>query len=60
MVQLNCGLREQMSIRAQPFSTDHGKQCSDHVVFMPTWMPKLPKDLDLTQDVDCELLSYGT
>ena len=45
----------QMCIRAQPFSTYHGKICSDHVLFIPTWMPKR----DLRNEADCELLSYG-
>jgi len=49
----------QMSVRAQPFSTYHGKICSDHVVFMPTWMPKRPRDVDLTKEEDCDMLSYG-
>ena len=46
-------------IRAQPFSTYHGKICSDHVIFILTWMPKRVQDLDLRNDADCELLSYG-
>jgi len=49
----------QMSVRAKPFSTYHGKICPDHVVFMPTWMPKRPRDVDLTKDEDCDMLSYG-
>jgi len=49
----------QMCIRAQPFSTYHGKIFSDHVIFIPTWMPKRVQDLDLCNDADCELLSYG-
>ena len=49
----------QMCIRAQPFSTYHGKICSDHVLFIPTWMPKRVQDLDLRNEADCELLSYG-
>jgi len=49
----------QMCIRAQPFSTYHGKICSDHVLFIPTWMSKRVQDLDLRNDADCELLSYG-
>ena len=47
------------SIRAQPFSTYHGKTCSDHVIFIPTWMPKRAQDLDLRHDADYQLLSYG-
>ena len=49
----------QMCIQAQPFSTYHGKICSDHVIFILTWMPKKVQDLDLRNDADCELLSYG-
>jgi hypothetical protein len=49
----------QMCIRAQPFSTHHTKICSDHVIFIPTWMPKRVQDLDLRNNADCELLSYG-
>ena len=49
----------QMCIRAQPFSKYHGKICSNHVIFIPTWMPKRAQDLDLHSDADCELLSYG-
>jgi len=49
----------QMCIRAQLFSTYHGKICSDHVLFIPTWMPKRVQDLDLRNDADCELLGYG-
>ena len=50
----------QVSIQAQPFSTYLGKNCSDRVLFMPTWMPKRTRDLDLRQDgADCQLLSYG-
>ena len=48
-----------MSIRAQPFSTYHGKICSDHVIFIPTWMPKRAQALDRRNDADFELLSYG-
>ena len=48
----------QMCIRAQPFSTYHSKICSDHVLFIPTWMPKRVQDLDL-RNGDCELLRYG-
>ena len=40
-------------------STYHGKIYSDHVFFIPTWMPKRVQDLDLRNDTDCELLSYG-
>jgi len=47
-----------MCIRAQPFSTYHSKICSDHVLFIPTWMPKRVQDLDLRNEADCELLSY--
>ena len=47
-----------MCIRAQPFSTYHGKIWSDHVLFIPTWMPKRVQDLDL-RNGDCELLRYG-
>ena len=32
---------------------------SNHVIFIPTWMPKRAQDLDLRNDADCELLSYG-
>ena len=32
---------------------------SDHVLFIPTWMPKRVQDLDLRNEADCELLSYG-
>jgi len=49
----------QMCIRAQPFSTYHGKICSDHVIFIPNWMPKRVQDVDLRNDADCEWLSYG-
>jgi len=49
----------QMCIRAQPFSTNHGKICSNHVIFIPTWMAKRAQDLDLRNDADCQLLSYG-
>ena len=49
----------QMCIQAQPFSTYHSKICSDHVIFIPTWMLKRVQDLDLRNDADCELLSYG-
>ena len=49
----------QMSIRAQPFLTYHGKNYSDHVLFILTWMPKRARDLDLMEDADCQLLSYG-
>jgi len=49
----------QMCIWAQPFSTYHGKICSDRLLFIPTWMPKQVQDLDLRNDADCELLSYG-
>jgi len=49
----------QMSVWAQPFSTYHGNICSAHVVFMPTWMPKRPHNVDLTKDEDCDMLSYG-
>ena len=45
--------------QAQLFSTYHGKQCSDHVVFMPIWMAKRLQDMNLALDADCELLSYG-
>jgi len=48
-----------MCIRAQPFPTYHAKICSDHVIFIPTWMPKRVQDLDLRNDAECELLSYG-
>ena len=48
----------QMCIQAQPFSTYHSKICSDHVIFIPTWMPKRVQKLDLRHDADCELLSY--
>jgi len=37
----------------------HTKICSDHVIFIPTWMLKRVQDLDLRNDADCELLSYG-
>ena len=47
-----------MCIRTQPFSTYHGKIRSDHVLFIPTWMPKRVQDLDL-RNGDCELLRYG-
>jgi len=53
-----CG-GEKISVRAQPFSTYHGQICSDHVIFMPTWMPKQPRDVELTKDEDCDMLSYG-
>jgi len=49
----------QMSVRAQPFSTYQGQICLNHVVFMPTWMTKRPRDVDLTKDKDCDMLSYG-
>ena len=49
----------QTCIRAQPLSTYYGKICSDHVIFIPTWMPKRVQDLDLRNDADCKLLSYG-
>ena len=49
----------QMCIRAQPFSTYHSKICSDHVFFIPTWIPKRVQDLDLRNEADCVLLSYG-
>jgi len=49
----------QMCIRAQPFSTYHGKMCSNHVIFIPTWITKRAQDIDLRNDADCELLSYG-
>jgi len=42
-----------------PFSTYHSKICSDHVLFIPTWIPKRVQDLDLRNEADCELLSYG-
>jgi len=29
------------------------------VLFIPTWMPKRVQDLDLRNEADCELLSYG-
>ena len=48
-----------MCIRAQPFSTYYTNICSDHVIFISTWMPKRVQDLDLRNDADCELLSYG-
>jgi len=48
----------QMCIRAQPFSTYHSKICSDHVLFIPTWIPKRVQDLDLRNEW-FELLSYG-
>ena len=49
----------QMCIRAQTFSTYHSKICSDHVLFIPTWIPKRVQDLDLCNEADCVLLSYG-
>jgi len=49
----------QINIQAQPLSTYHGKICYDHVIFIPTWMPKRVQDLDLRNIADCELLSYG-
>ena len=48
-----------MCIQAQPVSTYHGKICADHVIFIPTWMHKRAQDLDLRNDADFELLSYG-
>jgi len=45
----------QMSTRAQPFSTYHGKIYSDR----PTWMPKRAQDLDLRHDADYQLLGYS-
>jgi len=35
------------------------KISADHVVFMPLWMPKRPRNVDLTKDEDCDMLSYG-
>jgi len=49
----------QMSVRAQPFTKYHEKICSDHMVFMPTWMAKQPHDMNLANEADFKLLSYG-
>jgi len=49
----------QMFVRAQPFTKYHEKICSDHLVFMPTWMAKQLHDMNLTNEADCTLLSYG-
>jgi len=49
----------QTSVCAQPFTKYHEKICLDHMVFIPTWMAKQPHDMNLADEADYKLLSYG-
>jgi len=46
--------KNQMSVRAQPFTPYHKKICSDTMLFWPPWMCKLPRDVDLRDEADCK------